>query len=59
MKNLLESKPNPALLEAAEKLKKLGFNPVFLSSEKIQHAPAARGSTEPARGKGITITRSM
>jgi len=31
---LLESKPNPAVLEAMEKLRKLGFNPVFLSSEK-------------------------
>jgi len=34
MKRILESKPNPAVLEAMEKLRKLGFNPVFLSSEK-------------------------
>jgi len=34
MKKILESKPNPAVLEAVEKLRKLGFNPVFLSSEK-------------------------
>ena len=34
MKKILESKPNPAVLEAIEKLRKLGFNPVFLSSEK-------------------------
>jgi len=34
MKKILESKPDPAVLEAIEKLRKLGFNPVFLSSEK-------------------------
>ena len=34
MKKILESKPNPAVLEAVEKLRKLGFNPVFLSSTK-------------------------
>ena len=34
MRKILESKPNPAVLEAMEKLRKLGFNPVFLSSEK-------------------------
>ena len=34
MRKILESKPNPAVLEAIEKLRKLGFNPVFLSSEK-------------------------
>ncbi|KPV63242.1 MAG: hypothetical protein AOA66_0964 [Candidatus Bathyarchaeota archaeon BA2] len=34
MKKVLESKPNPAVLEAVEKLRKLVFNPVFLSSEK-------------------------
>jgi len=34
MRKILESKPNPAILEATEKLRKLGFNPVFLSSEK-------------------------
>jgi len=34
MKKILESKPNPSVLEAMEKLRKLGFNPVFLSSEK-------------------------
>jgi len=34
MKKILESKPNPAVLEAIETLRKLGFNPVFLSSEK-------------------------
>jgi ABC-type ATPase with predicted acetyltransferase domain len=34
MKKILESKPNPAVLEAVEKLRKLGFNPVLLSSEK-------------------------
>jgi len=34
MKKILKSKPNPSVLEAIEKLRKLGFNPVFLSSEK-------------------------
>jgi ABC-type lipoprotein export system ATPase subunit len=34
MEKVLESKPNQAVLEAVEKLRKLGFNPVFLSSEK-------------------------
>ena len=34
MKKILESKPNPAVLEAVERLRMLGFNPVFLSSEK-------------------------
>jgi len=34
MKKILETKPNPAVLEAIEKLRSLGFNPVFLSSEK-------------------------
>jgi len=34
MKRILESKPNPAVLDAVEKLRRLGFNPVFLSSEK-------------------------
>jgi len=34
MRKILESKPNPAVLEAIEELRKLGFNPVFLSSEK-------------------------
>jgi len=34
MRRILEGKPYPALLEAVEKLRKLGFNPVFLSSEK-------------------------
>jgi ABC-type ATPase with predicted acetyltransferase domain len=34
MKKILESKPNPAVLDAVKKLRKLGFNPVFLSSEK-------------------------
>jgi len=34
MRKILESKPNPAVLEAVEKLRKLGFNPVFLSSER-------------------------
>ncbi|MDI6905102.1 MAG: hypothetical protein QMD13_06410 [Candidatus Bathyarchaeia archaeon] len=34
MEKILESKPNPAVLDAVEKLRKLGFNPVFLSSEK-------------------------
>ena len=34
MRKILESKPNQAVLEAIEKLRKLGFNPVFLSSEK-------------------------
>jgi ABC-type lipoprotein export system ATPase subunit/GNAT superfamily N-acetyltransferase len=34
MKKILVSEPNPAVLEAIEKLRKLGFNPVFLSSEK-------------------------
>jgi len=34
MKKILESKPNPAVLEAIEKLRNLGFNTVFLSSEK-------------------------
>ena len=34
MKKILESKPHPAVLEAIEKMRKLGFNLVFLSSEK-------------------------
>jgi len=33
MRKILESKPNPAVLEAIEKLRKLGFNPVFLSQK--------------------------
>jgi len=34
MKKILDSKPDPAVLEAIEKPRKLGFNPIFLSSEK-------------------------
>jgi len=34
MRKILEGKPNPAVLETVEKLRKLGFNPIFLSSEK-------------------------
>jgi len=31
---IAESKPDPRILEAVEKLRALGFNPIFLSSEK-------------------------
>jgi len=34
MRKIAESRPNPQLVEAVEKLRKLGFNPVFLTSEK-------------------------
>jgi len=34
MRRILESRPNPAVLDAVKKLRNLGFNPVFLSSEK-------------------------
>ncbi len=33
MQKIAESRPNPQLVEAIEKLRKLGFNPVFLTSE--------------------------
>lgn len=33
MKKIAESKPNPRLVKAIEELRKLGFNPVFLTSE--------------------------
>jgi len=48
MKKILESKPSPAVLEAVEKLRKLGFNPVFLSSEKcnINQLRALRAVSE-------------
>ena len=31
---IAESKPNPKILDAVERLRSLGFNPVFLTSEK-------------------------
>jgi hypothetical protein len=31
---IVESKPNPIIIEAVEKLRAIGFNPIFLSSEK-------------------------
>ena len=34
MTKIAETKPNPAILESLEKLRQLGFNPVFLSSTK-------------------------
>jgi len=59
MRKILESKPNPAVLEAIEKLRKLGFNPIFLSSEKYNmHQLWARRAISQAmfpRRKGITI----
>jgi len=33
MKKIAESRPNPRVVGAVEKLRKLGFNPVFLTSE--------------------------
>jgi hypothetical protein len=34
MTKIVESKPDPRIVEAVEKLKAFGFNPIFLSSEK-------------------------
>jgi len=59
MKKILETKPNPAVLKAIEKPRKLGFNPIFLSSEKYNtHQPRALRAISQAmfpRRKGITI----
>jgi len=50
---------NPAVLEAIEKLRKLGFNPIFLSSEKynMHQLRALRAISQAMfpRRKGITI----
>jgi len=43
---IAESKPDPRILEAVEKLRVLGFNPIFLSSEKANLEKLRRMSVE-------------
>jgi len=46
MKKIAESTPNPKLLKAVERLRKLGFNPVFLTSETTNLKKLRRMSPE-------------
>jgi len=46
---IAESKPDPKILEAVEKLRAFGFNPVFLSSEKANLEKLQRMSTDKVK----------
>ena len=51
MTKIAESKPNPAIVEGVEKLRQLGFNPLFISSQKynIQQLCDGPGKVEAVR----------
>jgi ABC-type lipoprotein export system ATPase subunit len=50
MTKILESKPHPGILKAVEKLRAFGFNPIFLTSERMNLKKLQSMSTEELNG---------